>query len=422
MKLIQDLIRGKFGRPSPSDRDALASIDALPVEHTFKDIRVIGPQMGEAAVSTGSYFPERNVGEIEDIRSCLDIFISVPIAWLSDTTLVLRIYAVSAGVTSKLYDVNVSRLFWNISDNGQRATSAVRARSAMKSAWKITAATKSIDAILMDGVFDVIAWGTCCGDPIISAEDPSLGISPGAQPAFAALMMTWDPTTSTWIPATSGGGPVPGAARVIAATDSVVVNVPSLGAFNVADTDSTILAAAGDRLLLSSQTTPTENGLYVVGTVSAGLAPLIRAPDMATGSSVAGGVVIMMQRSSGQVSQEWMALCSFLSFGAVNTAVIGTTDPQFYPRQCQFFGQLALGTVTWKGPGNGVLLLASGVYVGVDAADSEANALTARYTAPSASRLPGVNGVASIVLRAELVGGAINTADSSFVNGQCNNW
>lgn len=91
-----------------------------------------------------------------------------------------------------------------------------------------------------------------------------------------------------------------------------------------------ITYVAGDRVLLVSQTTGSQNGLYVVGAVAAGTAPLTLAPEWAQGQVKAGAVVKAGPEGTAWGNSEWKITATPTSVGLYIT--VGTTDPLFYPR------------------------------------------------------------------------------------------
>jgi hypothetical protein len=185
----------------------LESQDSCPVEHSFP-IRLLGGLGGAAASGTTGYYPEENWGEIEELRSCIDLNVEMPIVWTTDTSMVVRIYTVVERMTTLVQEMHVARLYFVESDDGQSATVTIRVKGSMPHAWKITAATQHAnpygDGKPIPGNLTLIASGTCCADPFVSGEDGSKALSPGPYPPVAALMMNWDPVTSSWVPATGG--------------------------------------------------------------------------------------------------------------------------------------------------------------------------------------------------------------------------
>ncbi len=81
--------------------------------------------------------------------------------------------------------------------------------------------------------------------------------------------------------ASAGGGAAGGLQAGMQPTHAVrgvtTANVAALATFTVANDGITLVA--GDRVLLPFQTTGSQNGIYVVGTVGGGTAPLTRATD-----------------------------------------------------------------------------------------------------------------------------------------------
>jgi len=73
----------------------------------------------------------------------------------------------------------------------------------------------------------------------------------------------------------------------------VETNVANLAAFTVALPQRTL--QPNDRVLLTAQTTPTQNGIYVVGTVASGTAPLTRAADFAAAATIPTGTLICVR-------------------------------------------------------------------------------------------------------------------------------
>jgi hypothetical protein len=73
----------------------------------------------------------------------------------------------------------------------------------------------------------------------------------------------------------------------------VETNVANLAAFAVALTAITL--QAGMRVLLTAQTNPVQNGIYVVGTVAGGTAPLTRSADFAAAATIPTGTLICVR-------------------------------------------------------------------------------------------------------------------------------
>lgn len=97
----------------------------------------------------------------------------------------------------------------------------------------------------------------------------------------------------------------------------------------------------GQRVLLVGQTTPEQNGIYVVGPAAAGVAPLYRAADWQAGSVQPSESVIRLSEGTywSQAGKEWFA-------SATGGITVGTTDPAFYPKRQRGTATLVAGTKT----------------------------------------------------------------------------
>ena len=98
-------------------------------------------------------------------------------------------------------------------------------------------------------------------------------------------------------------------------------NIADLTAFTVASVDG-LTYVAGERILLKNQSTASQNGIYVVGTVAAGTAPLTRALDMDSSAEVLPGALVYVSEGTLNGNAYF-----FLSSDAAIT--IGTTSLTF---------------------------------------------------------------------------------------------
>lgn len=198
----------------------------------------------------------------------------------------------------------------------------------------------------------------------------------------------------------------------------VTSNVADLSAFTVAGNDG-LTYSAGQRLMLPCQTDTTEIGIYVVGTVAAGVAPLTRAPDMPAGAAYVNGGVIEVSEGTVWRGSSWKVM-------ATGAKVVGTDDPLFYPRSYRKTVTLASGTYTiGAGGGSEPLFLYSTTTSSVQATRNTAGGtltLTTHYYAPVASRIAGKAGTAAVAVLASVAAGTINTADNSTVDVLVENW
>jgi len=127
--------------------------------------------------------------------------------------------------------------------------------------------------------------------------DPSLWVFQAASTAVASddiLVPTAGSGRYQRVGQAGGGG------MVYAARGASTADIASLAAFTVAGVDG-LTYVAGERILLKDQTTKSQNGIYVVGTVGGGTAPLTRAPDLdaSTGEAVSGCIVSVSEGTAG---------------------------------------------------------------------------------------------------------------------------
>lgn len=195
----------------------------------------------------------------------------------------------------------------------------------------------------------------------------------------------------------------------------VTANVGDLAAFTVAGNDG-LTYAAGQRVLLAGQTAAAECGIYVVGPVDAGTAPLTRASDFAAGDAIVNGCVVEVSEGTLWAGSSWKAMCT-------GAKVVGTHDPLFYPRAIHVTVTLVAGTITLNST-QGLFLFSttrSQVNVTRNTAGTS-TATTGGYAAPVASRVAGKAGTAEVVVRAEVAAGTLNNADVSTLDVLVTNW
>lgn len=105
----------------------------------------------------------------------------------------------------------------------------------------------------------------------------------------------------------------------------VTSNVSDLSAFTVATHDG-LTFAEGDRVLLAKQTTGSQSGIYVVGVVSTGTAPLTRAADWAAAAVLPAGSRVVLSEGTTFKGSTWFA-------SVAGDVTVGTTSPAFYPER-----------------------------------------------------------------------------------------
>lgn len=81
-------------------------------------------------------------------------------------------------------------------------------------------------------------------------------------------------------------------------------NVAALATFTVAQDGVT--GIAGDRVLLVNQTTGAENGIYILGTVGGGLAPLTRPTDYSVSNNIPAGLQVQVSEGTTGANSLWL--------------------------------------------------------------------------------------------------------------------
>jgi hypothetical protein len=167
----------------------------------------------------------------------------------------------------------------------------------------------------------------------------------------------------------------------------------------------------GQYVLLAGQTTKTQNGLYIVGVVNAGTAPLTRPPDYATGTTFQGPQEVIVSEGTLFNSTRWFTF-SFGS-GFVNVHTVDTTNVDFVPECVTVPVTLVAGTVTI----NNVPIL-SATKTGISSVRTTANTSTATTGGyhPIGGITPGISGTGSFAFQATVAAGTINNADISTLN------
>lgn len=157
---------------------------------------------------------------------------------------------------------------------------------------------------------------------------------------------------------------------------------------------------AGDRVLLVNQAAPAANGIYIVGAVAAGSAPLTRAPDFVTGA-VSSGLIVSVSEGTVMASTDW----KLTTTGAIT---VDTTSINFYPRTVTVQATLVAGTVTLA---TIPIFSATKSFVGITRITANTTASTITYWPQTIT--PGAVGTASLIVQAAVAAGTINNADIS---------
>lgn len=159
------------------------------------------------------------------------------------------------------------------------------------------------------------------------------GVTVPGSPAIGQSLLATGTAAAVW----SAQSPLVRSARGV-----VTTNVASLAAFAAVaggTPSDGVTYIAGDRVLLAAQTTVTQNGIYQVGTVAAGTAPLTRVADMPTGAVIVNGTLVEISEGTQWNGTQWKSYAT-----TTGGAVIGTNDPTFYPRRYSFITTAMSGT------------------------------------------------------------------------------
>jgi hypothetical protein len=201
--------------------------------------------------------------------------------------------------------------------------------------------------------------------------------------------------------------------------------VASLSAYTVAADgalNDNVLGVEDDVIALVAQTTVTQNGIYRVGVVASGTAPLTRISSAPTGATLHNGVTF-------EVGPEG-AIYKLSTWKATSTVsggwTVGSHDPKFYPRSYRQTVTLASGTYT-IGAGSTAtpdepFFLLAGSTVNMAHNTSGGTLGTAKYAAPTASRVVGAPGTAKIVINSLVDAGTVQTSDTSTVDVTVHLW
>ena len=199
-----------------------------------------------------------------------------------------------------------------------------------------------------------------------------------------------------------------GGITAVRARNVVNANVANLAAYtvasNAANNDAT-LGVAGDIVLLVAQTTAAENGLYTIGTVAAGAAPLVRHPSMFTARvfrtsefdvAIGSGTVFAHSR--------W--------FNSL-AGTVGTDASGFVPESVTISQALIAGTMTLIS-----VPILSATKTAISAYRKTANTSTGTTGGyvTNGTATAGALGTASVEVMAAAAAGTINNADISTLH------
>lgn len=109
--------------------------------------------------------------------------------------------------------------------------------------------------------------------------------------------------------------------HIAAVRGASTANIADLAAFTVAGVDG-LTYVAGERILLKNQSTASQNGIYLVGTVAAGVAALTRALDADGADEVKAGMLV-------HVSEGSVAADRFYFLSTNDAITVGSTNLTF---------------------------------------------------------------------------------------------
>lgn len=126
----------------------------------------------------------------------------------------------------------------------------------------------------------------------------------------------------------------------------------------VSETFDGLTLVEGNRILVAYQTTPAENGIYVVGTVAAGVADWSRAADMAAAAVVPNGTIVVVD--AGTVGAN--TIYKLTNAGTITIATTGLTFERIYTStELAVQGTAAAGATLMGIYDNGGLITATNV-------------------------------------------------------------
>lgn len=162
----------------------------------------------------------------------------------------------------------------------------------------------------------------------------------------------------------------------------------------------------GDYVLLAGQTSKAQNGLYVVGVVASGTAPLTRVADFSTGTVLQAGQEVAVSEGTQFSNTRW-----FISTAGAIT--VDTTAHDWYPESVTQSVTLTTGFVTVT---NVPILSLTRTAINFQptnfsGAASTVSYRTGAYTSGGAATVAGIAGTASASITALVAAGTFNTND-----------
>lgn len=281
------------------------------------------------------------------------------------------------------------------------------------------------DATDVETEYGIFEWANSAGGDAITAanvgqvayvvDDQTVALTDGGGTRCVAGIITEVRASKPWI--LMGPEAIAGLLQDVAAPavsafrarNVVNGNIADLNAYTVAANpavNDNVLGVAGDIVLLIAQTTPAQNGLYVIGTVTTGTAPLTRLTTMAA------GLVFLADAFDIAVGEG--AIFAHTKWFNSAAGTIGTNTPAFFPRQVTISQALVAGTMTITSIP--VLSVTKSRFGMTRRIANTSTATTGGYhtTVGGANGVTaGALGTASVTIEACVAAGTINNADIS---------
>jgi len=199
-------------------------------------------------------------------------------------------------------------------------------------------ANGAIEVVAEQGVFpflnsaapDAITQADAGKDCYVADDQTVARTNAGNRPRAGRVVRVDSGTVWVFIGMALGGGAEAGPSAAFSGRGvrgASTADIADLAAFTVAAVDG-LTYVAGERILLKNQTTTSQNGIYVVGTVTGGVAPLTRALDADGEDEVVPG--LMVHVSAGTVGiDSWFFLTSNAPITVGTTALVFLEVPSY---------------------------------------------------------------------------------------------
>lgn len=177
--------------------------------------------------------------------------------------------------------------------------------------------------------------------------------------------------------------------------------------------------AQGDVVLLAGQTSKSQNGLYYVGLVNAGTAPLTRVPDFATGTVFSAG-----QPQVCEVGEGTLFSNTTWKITTAGVITVDTTAHDWFPREVTQSVTLVTGFVTVTNVPILSTTKTAGIFMPTNfsGASTTVSYRNGAYASGGAATVAGVAGTGSISVTALVAAGTFNTNDVGTGSLTIINW